>query len=186
MRKIGLAISVLAALAFPVIASGALSPTDYKNASAFCKALRAEMNTPTTPHAFQDTYGTNHNKRNAFGKCVSKNVHAVDEQHSNAAKDCKAEHGDTPESQAAFNDQYGTNKNKHNAFGNCVSQKAKAAAEALQEEIVNAAKQCRTERGNTEASREAFRVKYGTNHNKRNAFGKCVSKTVHENQANQS
>jgi hypothetical protein len=181
MRKFGLAISVLAVLAFPVIASGALSPTDFKNASEFCKALRAEMNTPATPHAFQDTYGTNHNKRNAFGKCVSKNVHAVDEQHSNAAKDCKAERGDTPESQAAFNEKYGTNKNKHNAFGNCVSQKAKAAAEALQSEIVNAAKQCRTERGTTDASREAFRNKYGTNHNKRNAFGKCVSKTVQAN-----
>lgn len=183
MRKFALAISVLAALAFPVVASGALSPTDFKNASAFCKALKAEMNTPATPHAFQDTYGTNKNKRNAHGKCVSKTVHTLDEQHSNAAKDCKAERGDTPESQAAFDEKYGTNKNKHNAFGKCVSQKAKAAAQALQGEIVNAAKQCRTERGTTPESREAFRNKYGTNHNKRNAFGKCVSKAVHANQA---
>ena len=183
MRKFGLAISVLAALAFPVVASGALSPTDFKNASKFCKALKAEMNTPATPHAFQDTYGTNKNKRNAHGKCVSKTVNTLDQQHSNAAKDCKAERGDTPESQAAFAEKYGTNKNKKNAFGNCVSQKAKAAAAALEDEIVNAAKTCRAERGNTEASREAFRQKYGTNKNKKNAFGKCVSRTVHANHA---
>lgn len=183
MRRFGLAISVLAVLAFPVAASGALSPTDFKNASKFCKALKAEMNTPATPHAFQDAYGTNKNKRNAHGKCVSKTVRPLDEQHSNAAKECKAERGDTPESQAAFDEKYGTNKNKNNAFGKCVSQKAKTAAEALENEIVNAAKQCKAERGTTEASREAFRNKYGTNKNKRNAFGKCVSRTVRANQS---
>jgi hypothetical protein len=181
MRKICLAISVLAALAFPVIASGALSPTDFKNASKFCKALKAEMNTTATPHLFQDTYGTNKHKRNAHGKCVSKTVRALDAQQSNAAKECKAERGDTPESQAAFDLKYGTNKNKKNAFGNCVSQKAKAAAAALEDDIVNAAKECKAERGNTDASREAFRQKYGSNHNKRNAFGKCVSQKVKAN-----
>jgi hypothetical protein len=39
-----------------------------------------------------------------------------------------------------------------------------------------ASQQCRSERGTTAASREAFKRKYGTNHNKANAFGKCVSK----------
>ena len=43
---------------------------------------------------------------------------------------------------------------------------------------VNAAQECRAERGGTDATREAFRVKYGTNANKRNAFGKCVSKAA--------
>lgn len=40
---------------------------------------------------------------------------------------------------------------------------------------VNAAKECRAERGGTDATHEAFREKYGTNKTKRNAFGKCVS-----------
>jgi hypothetical protein len=40
----------------------------------------------------------------------------------------------------------------------------------------NAAQECRTERGATAATREAFRVRYGTNVNGKNAFGKCVSK----------
>jgi hypothetical protein len=34
---------------------------------------------------------------------------------------------------------------------------------------------CRAERGATDATRAAFRTKYGTNHNGANAFGKCVS-----------
>jgi hypothetical protein len=37
---------------------------------------------------------------------------------------------------------------------------------------------CRFERGTTAATREAFRVKYGTNKNGKNAFGKCVSATA--------
>ena len=38
----------------------------------------------------------------------------------------------------------------------------------------NAAQECRGERGTTDATREAFRAKYGTN-STNNAFGKCVS-----------
>ena len=38
-----------------------------------------------------------------------------------------------------------------------------------------AQQECRAERGTTDATREAFRQKYGTNANKKNAFGKCVS-----------
>jgi hypothetical protein len=47
----------------------------------------------------------------------------------------------------------------------------------------NAAKECRAERGSTDASKEAFAAKYGTNANHKNAFGKCVSKRAHEEQA---
>ena len=50
-----------------------------------------------------------------------------------------------------------------------------AAADAIE----NAAKQCKAER---KADPAAFAAKYGTNENKRNAFGKCVSKTVRENE----
>jgi hypothetical protein len=39
----------------------------------------------------------------------------------------------------------------------------------------NASQMCRAERGTTDATRAAFRTKYGTNHNGANAFGKCVS-----------
>jgi len=39
----------------------------------------------------------------------------------------------------------------------------------------NAAKKCKEERGTTPSSIQAFKDKYGTNPNKANAFGKCVS-----------
>ena len=38
------------------------------NAAQACKQLRTEMGLA----AFRTAYGTNHNKANAFGKCVSK------------------------------------------------------------------------------------------------------------------
>ena len=39
-----------------------------------------------------------------------------------------------------------------------------------------AAKACKAERGTTAGSMATFETKYGTNKNKKNAFGKCVSK----------
>jgi hypothetical protein len=60
--------TALLALGMPAAGSATLSPGQFKNASKFCKALRAEMGDA----AFAEAFGTNHNKRNAFGKCVSK------------------------------------------------------------------------------------------------------------------
>ena len=45
----------------------------------------------------------------------------------------------------------------------------------LWEEQKNAAQECDAERGETQETRKAFEDKYGSNGNKRNAFGKCVS-----------
>jgi hypothetical protein len=53
---------------------------------------------------------------------------------------------------------------------------AVAVSKPTKTDRTNAARECRSERGTTAATREAFRAKYGTNRNKRNAFGKCVSK----------
>ena len=58
-----------------------------------------------------------------------------------------------------------------------------ASAKPDKTDRTNAAKECRAERGTTDATREAFRVKYGTNKNGKNAFGKCVSSTSKEDQA---
>ena len=97
----------------------------------------------------------------------------------NAAKMCKSERGTTAQTIAAFKAKYGTNTNKANAFGKCVSATAKklnAEDEAEQAAEENAAKKCKAERGTTPQTIQAFKDKYGTNHNKANAFGKCVSK----------
>ena len=107
--------------------------------------------------------------------------------HTNASRECRTERGTTDETRQAFNEKYGTNGNKKNAFGKCVSQKAKAKekaadAEDQQEatEFKNAAKECDAERGDTDETRLAFNEKYGTNANKKNAFGKCVSQKARE------
>jgi hypothetical protein len=101
--------------------------TAHTNAAKECKAERT-----ADPEGFATTYGTNGNKRNAFGKCVSKKAkakeQAADEQDAeeaaefkNAAKECDAERS---ADSAAFADKYGTNENDRNAFGKCVSSKA--------------------------------------------------------------
>jgi hypothetical protein len=98
----------------------------------------------------------------------------------NAAKKCKAERAKGAE---AFKNTYGTNGNKANAFGKCVSKLSKDKPKAEGDEDENeaneskaeesAAKKCKAERAK---GAEAFKNTYGTNHNKANAFGKCVSK----------
>jgi hypothetical protein len=158
MRSVWIVSLAVAALAVPVSASAVVNQTDYKNASKFCKALRSDMGTT----AFKQTYGTNKNRSNAHGKCVSKNVKTVDEIQSAAVEQCKAA-GTKP-------------------LGKCVSSARHQAEAAQQDAIVSAAKECRTERT---SNPDAFREKYGTNHNKRNAFGKCVSSHVQEDEAEQ-
>ena len=63
-----------------------------------------------------------------------------------------------------------------NAFGKCVSGKSKDDKDEQDEDkgekSSGAAKACKAERA---SGAEAFAKKYGTNHNLKNAFGKCVS-----------
>ena len=82
MRIRWMILIAVAVLAMPASASATVSPTDYKNAAKFCKALRAEMGAD----AFKQAYGTNKNKRNAYGKCVSKQARKLDKIHSDAVK----------------------------------------------------------------------------------------------------
>ena len=166
LKRVSIGCLLVAALALPATASGALSQSDYKNTSKFCKALRADMGVTT----FRATYGAGKHHRNAFGKCVSKNVHAVAKIHDNAVKDCRDEQAADAD---AFNTKYVTGKNHKNAFGKCVSTKQKAATNAAENDVVNASRTCRAERKSL--GTEAFNAKYGKNENDRNAFGKCVS-----------
>ena len=104
-----------------------------KNASQECREERGD--TDATREAFKTKYGTNENKSNAFGKCVSGKAKAkraeqdaedaedAAEQKA-AAEECDTERGDTDATRAAFEAKYGKNGNKKNAFGKCVSQKA--------------------------------------------------------------
>jgi hypothetical protein len=100
---------------------------------------------------------------------------------NNPAKTCKKERADSGVD--AFNKKYGTNHNLKNAFGKCVAgkskDKGKDKTEGDEEGTSNAAKQCKKER--TDMGAEAFADKYGTNPNKANAFGKCVSSRSKKN-----
>lgn len=172
MKKLLLGLT-LASLAVPAAASAQdynLPPSNA--ASAACKAERAQMGTAL----FKQTYGTNKNRSNAFGKCVSKHVKTEKANQDSAAKACRAEQAD-PNFAAAhdgktFQQYYGTGKNGKNAFGKCVSGKAKAESNADVKTNVNAAKTCKKMRKEENAK---FVALYGS---KRNALGKCVSATA--------
>jgi hypothetical protein len=184
MRRMILMLGVTGALAAPV-AARADTPTaaDTQQASKECRFERGT--TDATREAFRVKYGTNHNGKNAFGKCVSATAkqQAAERRQAqaNAPQACRAEEGTTPESQAAFRAKYGTNKNGKNAFGKCVSAKATALeqqADAQDAQAAtarkNAAQTCAAERGTTADSRAAFKAKYGRHGH--DAFGRCVSK----------
>ena len=173
MKKITVGAALIAALALPASATAKPSDADQQAAQKQCKSERGK--TRATREAFKTKY-------RSMSRCVRQN--AVEEEtereqaKTNAAKECKAERDEL--GPQAFADKYGDNKNKKNAYGKCVSMKAqenKAEMDAEDEEEAtefrNAAKKCAAERRTM--GDEAFAAKYGTNRNKRNAFGKCVS-----------
>ncbi len=183
MKKLLLACALSAVAIAPAAASAAdPAPSDFKNAAKYCKALKTASGSN-----FASMFGT---KKNAYGKCVSAtakqaaNEDAAQEKaaKTNAAKQCKAERDDAAFAAAhggkTFEQFYGTGSGK-NAYGKCVSQKAKqqkAAAdeedEAQETDRVNAAKTCRQAKKDDAAT---FEADYGS---RRNAFGKCVSRTA--------
>lgn len=82
-----------------------------------------------------------------------------------AAKQCAKER------KAIGNDDFNALYGKP-AMPNCLGVKAPEARAAVK----SASRECRAER--EEIGAEAFAEKYGSNKNKRNAFGKCVSRTA--------
>jgi hypothetical protein len=181
MKKL-IGIACAAALVAAPAASASDNPDKQarKDAVKTCKELRKAAG----KQGFAELYG-----KKGIGHCIkqetrensSEQEQAEETAATNAAKECKAEREADRE---AFQETYGTNANKKNAFGKCVSQKSKEAREEQEQEDaqedeahVNAAQQCKEER---KADPEAFEETYGTNANKRNAFGKCVSKATRE------
>jgi hypothetical protein len=158
-----------AALAVPPAGQGPSGPAATPTASELCKQQRRTVGMAT----FRELYAPTGKPKAAMDACLVKQVQTTSTQAKNAAMACKVERGTTAESIAAFELKYGTNGNKKNAFGKCVSETTQDAVEAQQDATMNAAKKCKGERALDPA---AFKTKYGTNANKRNAFGKCVSK----------
>ena len=168
MRQTLIVLTAALALALPATALAGNTSTSDPNASQTCKTLRDKMGTS----AFEAAYGTNTNKSNAFGKCVSKMSSAQKADRTSANSKCKTEQSDAnfaaTHGGKTFAQFYGTDAALANAFGQCVSAKAKAAGQTQLQATVSAAKTCR---GEMNANRAAFKTKYRT-------FGRCVSQHV--------
>ena len=133
--------------------------------------------------AFKGLYGDPPKGQHAMRNCKRQHGKSAHTVINNAAQQCKVEQGD-PNFAAnhggmMFDQFYGTNHNDHNAFGKCVSGKVPAVVAQQAENLQNAAQQCRAERSDPDFAashgEKSFTDFYGTNRNKRNAFGKCVS-----------
>jgi hypothetical protein len=132
---------------------------------------------------FKALYGDPPKGQHAMRNCQRQHGKSANNLVNNAAQQCKAEQADpnfaTGHGGLTFDQFYGTNDNDRNSFGKCVSTKAKEAVDEQDGNVQNAAQQCRAERSDASFAAshggKSFTDFYGTNHNKKNAFGKCVS-----------
>ena len=90
MKPMLLVTALVGAILVPAALAADPTPADCKNAAKYCKAARESKGVD----AFGALYGTNTNKKNAYGKCVSKTAGAKAETREDAAEataaaDCK-------------------------------------------------------------------------------------------------
>lgn len=169
MQKLILVLS-LVALAAPIAAFADGSPSPAQTANAICAAQKA-----TNGAAWlSTTYGTNANKSNAFGKCVSKNAKNAQQAVTNASKACTAQQADANfaanHGGKSFDQFYGGGKgSSKNAFGKCVSQAVQSSVAATAKASAGARKSCKAA---LKADATAFAALYGTG---KDALGKCVA-----------
>jgi hypothetical protein len=186
MKRFGLTFALVAVLALPA-AAAAQRPDGERDSTEHCKAARGEP----AGSASRRTFGEDRGERGERGECRSERrkpkrlrKRLKEEVFTDAVKECRAEFVADP---TAFEEKYGSKTaevsredgegRRSHPFRTCVKLKFKEAIAALRESFENAAKECKAERAE---DRAAFRVKYGTNRNRRNALGKCVSRHVKE------
>ena len=173
LKALFAALAVAAILPVAALADPA-SPSDKANGARSCQTLKTAMGEAV----FASTYGTNADKSNAFGKCVSAWTQKEHQNRHAAETACKAEQADAGFAAAhegkTFAQFYGVGKQGSNALNRCIQSKRVAASAKEKSDVVNAARKCKAERKTLGDA--AFKAKYGTNADKSNAFGKCVSK----------
>ena len=173
LKALFAALAVAAVLPVAALADEA-SPSDKANGARACQALKAA--TGLGEATFKATYGTNADKSNAFGKCVSKWTQLEHQNRNVAEAACKAEQADAGFALAhagkTFAQFYGVGKQGNNALNRCVQSKRAAESAADKQAVTNAARKCKAERS---LGATAFVAKYAPT-DKANAFGKCVSK----------
>jgi hypothetical protein len=145
--------TIVAALSLLVVPASA-SAGERKEAKEDCRAERSAAGVEN----FRTLY-------DGFGQCVTQTIR------ENRAERRKAK-------REAVADCEGLEGSE---LKDCVRSERKqnlVEAEEHDQLELNAAQDCRAEQG--EVGDEAFAESYGTNHNNRNAFGKCVSGRVNE------
>jgi hypothetical protein len=180
MKLRTLTMFVVAAIVAAMSAGAALAdlptPADKANGARACQQLRTDL----TEAIFKSTYGTNADKSNAFGVCVSRWTRTEHQNRNAAETACAAEKADpnfaATHGGKTFAQFYGRGPNGAGAMQRCINSKRAANSAADVHATENAAKKCAAERKLDPA---AFKAKYGTNTNKSNAFGKCVAKLSH-------
>jgi hypothetical protein len=152
------------------------------SANVTCSAQQADPNFAATHDGktFDQYYGNGKKDRNAFANCVSivakANRQAEQQGRMNPARTCRALRIRLTAS--LFNMSYGKNKNDRNAFGKCVS----ATARLQSGNELSASATCATQQADPNFAAghggQTFEQHYGTNADRSNAFGKCVSGTA--------
>ncbi len=116
MVKLLTVCALVGAFAAPAALAADPVPADFKNAAKYCQALR----TAKGVDAFRAQWGTNPNKMNAFGKCVS----ATNKAKAKKADDEKADDAAEAKANAACKKQQAADAAKfakdYKNFGQCV------------------------------------------------------------------
>jgi hypothetical protein len=170
MTRVLVAVGAIAALLVPVTATANVTRTDQQNAKKECKALRKAAGKTNFARLMRTS------KRKAYGLCVKRKSRERHQAHANAVKTCRALiHDELVDPSQPWFPQL--NHNKSNAFGKCVSWNARKNKEDMDghdQDVSNAVKTCcaLTHDELVDPSQPWFPL---LNHNKSNAFGKCVS-----------
>ena len=119
MTKILLITGIIAATLVPAAFAADPVPADFKNAAKYCQAAR----TAASGDAFKTQWGTNKNKKNAFGKCVSATAKAKTAKREDAEKkddDDASEAKATAECKKQQTADATKFAQEHKNFGQCV------------------------------------------------------------------
>jgi hypothetical protein len=165
-RSIAIAASVALGVGIVGVGAAAAKPDGLPSPEQVAGKACNDEQKAVGARTFRQIHG-----KHAMRDCKRAAREEAQETIRNASQECRAERETLGEE--AFAQQYGTNANGRNAFGKCVSSKVTEEVAEDVEATENAAKQCKAER--EELGEEPFAEQYGTNANKRNAFGKCVS-----------
>jgi hypothetical protein len=171
MTRVLIAVGVIAALLVPATATAKVTRTDKQNAKKECKALRKAAGKTNFARLMHTS------KRKAYGLCVKRKSREESRErrasHSAAVEHCRDVWG-IPGSPEWFEK---TAPPPRNEFGKCVSDEARKNKEDMDEHdqnVINAARHCRTEHANDLLTNPDW-VNSLNKNNKKNAFGKCVS-----------